>query len=311
MNKYVLLSVLILLTGCVEYGGWFLPPPPFVPGMDGTLSFENSVSGLVIDDSLAWAATPVGVSVSRDVVTISGYDVVWSKGFYADAKVLKQGPPYSASSVWLPFDINAQNFPVRTGWIRVSRNDELSTNIPLSSIDGQDLNAVVVYACKFLRSTNEFLEYDCNGVDGKTVKIKPNGALHSGSGRGSWMLKKFSVAPAEEQPCLKKKFYRDADNDGFGNPSDSKEECVAPAGYIVDNTDCDDGDNTVYPGATTTCGKGACQRTVQNCVDGQEIPCTPDDSKRTDEDCDGVDNDCDGSVDEDIALVETGTDTGE
>lgn len=47
-------------------------------------------------------------------------------------------------------------------------------------------------------------------------------------------------------------WYADNDADGFGDPLTSVEACEAPAGYVADNTDCDDADNTVYPGASGT-----------------------------------------------------------
>ncbi len=46
-------------------------------------------------------------------------------------------------------------------------------------------------------------------------------------------------------------YYADADVDGYGNPDDSiisGEE--APQGYVTDNTDCDDSNPDINPGAT-------------------------------------------------------------
>jgi hypothetical protein len=62
-------------------------------------------------------------------------------------------------------------------------------------------------------------------------------------------------------------YYRDADGDGYGNPSlTTTGKCAAPAGYVTNNSDCNDGNATVHPGST-------------------EI-------------CDGIDNNCDGNIDE-------------
>jgi len=72
------------------------------------------------------------------------------------------------------------------------------------------------------------------------------------------------------------RFYRDADNDGYGNPNDSGCFCengqyIMPPGYVENNTDCDDSQSSVHPGA-------------------EEI-------------CDGLDNDCDGEADEDTGYT--------
>lgn len=61
-------------------------------------------------------------------------------------------------------------------------------------------------------------------------------------------------------------FYQDADGDGFGNAAASTQACSAPAGFVTDNTDCDDTNAQVNPVETEILG-------------------------------DGLDNDCDGTAD--------------
>ena len=68
-------------------------------------------------------------------------------------------------------------------------------------------------------------------------------------------------------------WYADDDGDGYGAARDHTEACDMPTGHVADDSDCDDTDGAVHPGA--------------------------------DEICDDVDNDCDGSEDE--GAVDAGT----
>jgi putative metal-binding protein len=135
-------------------------------------------------------------------------------------------------------------------------------------------------------------------------------------------------------------YYEDYDLDTFGDPdlAWATEACSLPAEpspnggvYVEDNTDCDDVDETVYPGApelcddldnncnddvdeecacspvdgTRECGtdEGVCVKGTQTCtVDGWG-ECGGDDyiPAALGESCNHLDDDCDGQTDEELA----------
>jgi Concanavalin A-like lectin/glucanases superfamily/Putative metal-binding motif/PKD domain/SprB repeat/CARDB/Fibronectin type III domain len=63
-------------------------------------------------------------------------------------------------------------------------------------------------------------------------------------------------------------YYADVDGDGYGRPNSQIRACTAPAGYVLNNLDCNDSNALIFPGGT-------------------EI-------------VNGLDDDCDGRIDENV-----------
>ena len=89
----------------------------------------------------------------------------------------------------------------------------------------------------------------------------------------------LDTAEATTTPaCEPQTFYLDADADSYGDSANTTSTCEMPAGYVQNNTDCDDTNSNVNPAVS-------------------EI-------------CDGLDNDCDGLIDEDLVQQCGSTDIG-
>lgn len=86
-------------------------------------------------------------------------------------------------------------------------------------------------------------------------------------------------------------FYRDADGDSCGNPAISIQALSAPAGYVIDNTDCDDNNPLIHPGAVEVCDG------VDNNCNGQKDEGFPDTDHDVIADCVDFDDDNDGVLD--------------
>jgi hypothetical protein len=108
-------------------------------------------------------------------------------------------------------------------------------------------------------------------------------------------------------------FYRDFDEDGFGDPNTTTETCTPEGGYVSNGDDCDDRAADNHPGGAEicdyvdnncdgevdeelrpTCGLGLCRR-VSDVCDSAAL-CSP--GEPFEEVCNSLDDDCDGETDE-------------
>ena len=99
---------------------------------------------------------------------------------------------------------------------------------------------------------------------------------------------------------------------GFGDPSTATQVCTPPAGYVLDNTDCDDNDANNYPGNTEICDgqDNNCDGVIDEGfdLDGDGFTVCAGDCDDTDatinpgatESCNGIDDNCDGTIDEGV-----------
>jgi len=60
-----------------------------------------------------------------------------------------------------------------------------------------------------------------------------------------------STSSTTKTNCSCNTVYRDADNDGYGDPNTSGSSCTVGSGYVSNSQDCCDSDATTHPGVTT------------------------------------------------------------
>lgn len=132
-----------------------------------------------------------------------------------------------------------------------------------------------------------FVKTDANGNSGcnNTVTSSvttPSILVGTPIANGTSTQSVFDAAPAQTSgtsvtticsSCIPVNWYADADNDGYGNAAVTQSSCDQPAGYVADNTDCDDAASTIHPGAADLCN--------------------------------GIDDNCDGVIDENAITATT------
>src|SRR5881628_3984045 len=180
-----------------------------------------------------------------------------------------------------------------SAWSGLARPGQLSQASPTPSWSGSAWEALATRGQLSLRFAN--LNDNCPLV-ANASQADPD---HDGVGDA-----------CDNCPGLANPDQADADGNGTGDLCDDSDH----DGYPLP-VDCNDQNPAVHPGApevcngvdddcntfiddnlgNTTCGLGACQRSVPACVGGVPQTCTP--GTPTPEVCNGIDDNCDGTID--------------
>jgi Putative metal-binding motif/Secretion system C-terminal sorting domain len=206
------------------------------------------------------------LSMSSDTIINYGYlslsyDLPISLGI---SRLINYGGIGDENSV-LPTNTTVVNnrFIVEASNTSVCFNGSTLTNaLTLGNLTGFTVNgwytdpATIMSAGTYNPATNVYTpNANAIGLTDFYVKVTQNAT------GCSYVFKKIitgGVLPSVE-------YFLDADGDGFGGTT-SVEACTPPPNYVTNDADCNDNDDTVYPGAPEL--------------------------------CDGISNDCDGQIDE-------------
>lgn len=189
------------------------------------------------------------------------------------------------------------------------------------------LIALIVLACGNAKdSTGD--EANDSGAGGDGGALNDGGGTDEGGSEGGGTDGGSSDGGSTD--CEVLTWWLDNDKDGYGDPATSTDDCEAPAGHVDNDLDCDDDDETTWPGASdgwydgvdSDCGgeddfdqdrdgyvpdaytglatdgvPGSGERPAGDCDDVD-----PSVNPGVDEICDdGLDNNCDGQTDADDA----------
>jgi hypothetical protein len=117
--------------------------------------------------------------------------------------------------------------------------------------------------CSVVPGAQTGLDDNCNGADENCNGVSDENYISTPTSCGADLCFNYGtltcVSGETNDTCVPKPevtVYQDADSDSYGNPFATLDVCTLPSGYVHDNTDCDDMEASVNPGAHDLCDAG-------------------------------------------------------
>jgi hypothetical protein len=146
---------------------------------------------------------------------------------------------------------------INSGSLTITGGSSLTINASATLLVGQLslVNGTIAIATGGIIQTGKALYVRDEDADGWPADLTLYAASASGR-RRLGLMRSFTTNDCNDTPgnfsignmcCTAQTWYRDADGDGYGNPTVTISECQQPTGYVANNTDCYDANAQAYP----------------------------------------------------------------
>ena len=113
-------------------------------------------------------------------------------------------------------------------------------------------NQIITHAATHGATTVDFFN---TTIFENSATLSDDGNHPNGSGYDAIAQIWYQAITGTTQPTMNT-YYLDHDGDGYGDPNNWTQHTTQPSGYVASNTDCNDNDADINPGATEICGDG-------------------------------------------------------